>query len=515
MAGGIDLATGAGIADVVAACATSAPTTGGSTSEPDAARDAQVVAALECQMLVTPRRRFPARRAVAAYRVAMAYAELPGGDMGVSRRRAMACFAEASEIFAELGMVVEEARARNGTGSVYRALGQPAMAERHFTAALAGLEGAAAASEVAGAVSAVAAEIANNLGLVCSETGRLEEADRAFAQAMESFDCSEVDGRRGWASACVNRGLAAATRGDVDGLRAAIGFYQRVLDEVDASEVPYQHAMAWHGIGVVEMALAGGAGGAVEQVPGELEDGGLAVASGAEGGATAAIAGEVDEVGSLARAERAFGEARRRFAPQVFPYQYALSCHNLAEVHRRRGDVLSQRRALAYLEDALAVLDPHWFAALRAGISASLASTERRLALAGVPVTRAEHFAHLLAGCDEVERRWWLRERIGRLLALPAGARDDALGTLANALCRLDPKAFGVVLQAELQVLMEWPVPLQATALQAQLFAHRRLAPEAAHEADAVLDESITHALNGPQRVIVRDYLRTLGYERP
>lgn len=264
-------------------------------------------------------------------------------------------------------------------------------------------------------------------------------------------------------------------------MQTATALYQRVLDEVDVSEVPYQHAMAWHGIGVVEMALAG----------------------------------EADEAGAVARAERAFGEARRLFTPQAFPYQYALSCHNLAEVHRRRGDVLSLRRALACTEDALAVLDPHWFAAPRAQLSASLNDIEGQLALAGASMSRAEHFARLLGGCDEGERRWWLRERIGRLLALPGGACDEALGTLGDAICRLDPKTCGLVLQAELQVLMEWPVPLQATALRAQLFAHRRLDAQAAHEADAVLDESITHALNGPQRVMVRDYLRTFGYERP
>jgi tetratricopeptide (TPR) repeat protein len=493
-------------------CAASAASGGGGvTPVPDSGRPAEAIAALECRLLATPRSRFPEQHAVAAYRLAMAYAELPAADMALNRRRALAHFLEAGDIFAELGMVIEEARARGSSGSMHRALGETGAAEEHLVAALRLLDDALDAPGTAGRARAVTGEIANNLGLLYSESGRFDEADRAFALAMESFDRSDVDGRRGWASACVNRGLAAAMRGDAAGLQAASGFYRRVLHEVQTTEAPYQHAMAWHGLGTIEMASLRALG----RTSSDMEEQSMAPPPGADGLGASPSGGGVDETACLARAEQAFDEARQRFPPHMFPYQYALSCYNLSEVHQRRNDVQSLRRAVAFLEDALAVLDPRWFGTLRQRVMASLARAERTLVELGAPATRAEHFASMVAGCDEAERRWWLRERIARLLALPQKACDDALGALADAICRLDPPAFRAVLQGELQVLMEWPVDLQATALRAQLFAHRRLDPDAGHKADAVLDESITHALNGPQRVMVRDYLRTFGYERP
>ncbi len=67
----------------------------------------------------------------------------------------------------------------------------------------------------------------------------------------------------------------------------------------------------------------------------------------------------------------------------------------------------------------------------------------------------------------------------------------------------------------ELTVLTELPTENLESALLARLGAHQRLSDTVREAADAALGQAVGDALNGPQRVFVRDFLSSHGYERP
>ena len=73
-----------------------------------------------------------------------------------------------------------------------------------------------------------------------------------------------------------------------------------------------------------------------------------------------------------------------------------------------------------------------------------------------------------------------------------------------------------MVMEAELSVLIELPSDQLETGLRARLDAHRRLADEdVREEADRSFDQAVSDALQGPQRIAVRDFLYSTGWERP
>lgn len=447
---------------------------------------ARAEAQLQQELLHTSRRRDPERFAVVAYRLAMVLGDAVVGDPGSRHQRAVTLFRQSAEAFAEVGSRLGEARARTGAGAALRALGCGDTALRELTVALELLADLDAPRDEASA--------ATNLGVVLSDLGRHREAGEVLAVAMERFDPTTAEGRRGWATACVDRALAAAEEPGDDAALTAAGLYQRVLDEVAEAEAPSQHALAWYGLGMAELHLAG-------QQP--------RAPAGAGSGGPPSTSERLD------RAERALAEAATRFHPGLWPGQHALCCLALAEVHQQRGDRTSLRRALARTEDALAVLDPRRFAPLRQRATACLAAVETALAGPGPEPTRAEHLAELMGDVDEDERRWWLRERVGRLVALPAGARERSLGELAQATCCLGRPRYDRVLASLLAVVMEWPIDEQAAVLRAQLLAHGRAGDGQRPDLDRALDQAVTAALESPQRVAVRDFLRSLGFERP
>lgn len=439
----------------------------------------QAIAALEAHLAGTPRGARPYEHAAAAYRLGLAYAESPVGDPAESLRKALACYEVAAAIFDARLHPVEHARVLNAAGAAHRALGGLPRAASLFEAAGHLLSGRGRDGERAAAL--------NNLGLVRTELGEPDRAVAAFDEAVALFDPGSAEGRRGRAAALHNRGHARAATGTRVGLEAALADYAAAEGALDPDDGPYHDALVHHSIGVAYTAL------------GVLDD------------------GDPAERGRyLDQAVAAFDRALTVFSRSAFPYQHALGKHNLGRARAMLGGVTNQRRALACFEDAVAVLDPRLHADVWRQAYASLAQAEQALEAVTPGMTRPEHFAAFVADCDADDRVSVLRERLVRLLSLPEPRRHAALGELALAAATLDSADARHLMEAELQALMEFPNNALESALRARLDAHRQLSGTAAGEAaDRALDEAISGALGGPQRVFVRDFLYSLGWERP
>lgn len=435
----------------------------------------QAIEALETRLARTPQAQRPHEHAVLAYRLGLAYAESPAGVPADNLRRALASYDVAAKIFDPRLDPVEHARVLNAAGAAQRALGDRARAAGLFERAVTLLAGRRRDGERAAAL--------NNLGLVRSELGLPEAAVGAFTEAAELFDTGTADGRRGRAAALLNRGLARAATGGEAGLEAALADYEQARADVDAGEAPYHWALVHHSIGVALLELAGRQGGQRER--------------------------------RLAEAREALAESMTVFTRSAFPFQYALAKHNLGLAHLAAGGVGGARRALACFEDALLVLDHRTHEAAWRQAYASLTRAEEALAALQLEMSRPDHFAALLASCEPPERDALLRERLMLLLALPSHRRHAALVEAARAIALLEREQVRRIIEAELVMLMELPTEYLETALRARFEAHSRLEGKAREEADRALDQGVSDALGGPQRVFVRDFLYGLGFERP
>ncbi|MBW3548028.1 MAG: hypothetical protein KY452_07845, partial [Actinobacteria bacterium] len=268
-------------------------------------------------------------------------------------------------------------------------------------------------------------------------------------------------------------------------LEAALADYRQAAGEIELEEAPYHHGLVQHSIGTTYSALA------VRQ-PGQRER-------------------------LLAEAVSAFEESLTVFTRRDFPFQHALVKHNLGLARAGLGGASNLRRALAAFEDSVSVLDPRVHAETWKQAYAGLERVEKELDQRFPARSRAEHFAALLAGCEAEERRALLHERVNSILDLPVeNRRRSALTELALASARLDREDARVVMETELSVLIELPTDQLEMGLRSRLEAHRRLADdEAREEADRAFDQAIGDALQGPQRVAVRDFLYSTGWERP
>jgi hypothetical protein len=203
------------------------------------------------------------------------------------------------------------------------------------------------------------------------------------------------------------------------------------------------------------------------------------------------------------------------FTRTGFPFQYALVKHNLGLAWAGLGGTANLRRSLASFEDAVAVFDSRVHADAWRQSYASLERADQELAGRASGLSRSDHFAALLAAAGPDERLALIRERLHRLLALPAENRR-LLTELALASARLDYDDALAVMEAELSVLIELPTEQLDAGLRARVDANRRLESEEAREnADRALDQAVGNALQGPQRISVRDFLYSLGWERP
>ncbi|MDP9073959.1 MAG: hypothetical protein M3N98_07260 [Actinomycetota bacterium] len=441
----------------------------------------RAVAAMAAQLAATPRAMFPYQHAAIAYRLGLAYAESAGADPTDGLRKALACYDLAAAIFDPRFDPVPHARVLNAAGAAQRALGDRRRAADLFQTAADLLADHGRDDERAAAL--------NNLGLVMTELGESDQAVAACDEAAKLFDAESEQGRRGRVAALHGRGLAHAAMGGEAGLTAALDDYEQALAALDAREAPYHYGIVNDSIGVACIALAG----LVADEQGQL----------------------------LSQAAQAFFEALTVFTRTAFPYQYALVKHNLGLAllglgTLAVGDSLKDLRwSLSCFEDTVAVLDPRLHAAEWQRAYTNLERANDELVARGAHGTRTEHFAALLAGCSDTTRLDLLRERTTRLLTMPDPQRGSVLTELALASAALGYDAALPVATTELIVLMELPREHLEVGLRARFNAHRLLDESDRQEADRALDQAIGDALGGPQRMYVRDFLYSLGWERP
>jgi hypothetical protein len=293
----------------------------------------------------------------------------------------------------------------------------------------------------------------------------------------------------------LNRGQAHAAAGTEEGLEAALVDYEEAQGELDADEAPYHFAVVHHSIGAACSALASRR---PDERPRLLEE-----------------------------AASAFQESLTVFTRAAFPYQHALAKHNLGLALAAKADLAAEgqggggrarlqnlRRALANFEDAIGMLDTRLHADAWKQAFASLSRVEEQLEAVAPGSTRAEHFTALAASVTEDERSALLRERILRLLAQPDPRRRTLLTELALASLKVGTGA-QLLMEAELKVQMELPPEILEIGLRARFDAHRTLPEDQREAADRMLDAAIGGALQGPQRIMTRDFLYSIGWERP
>jgi tetratricopeptide (TPR) repeat protein len=458
----------------------------------------QAIEALESQLARTPRASRPYEHAALAYRLGLAYAESPVGSREQNLRKALASFDVAASVFNARLDPVEHARVLNAAGASHRALGNRTKAAELFAKAVELLDGRDRDSERAAAL--------NNLGLVRTELGQFDEAVAAFEVAVDLFDTTTDEGRRGRVAALVNRGQAHAATGTAEGLEAALSDYDDARVDLDPDAAPYHDALVHHSIGAACLALA------------KLQ--------------------EPERERLLRAAAEAFATSLTVFTRTGFPYQHALAEHNQGLTHLALGEhlraeraaappppddedagpdpvLLSLRRALACFEEAIAVLDTRVHADAWRQTYNSLTTAEKALEELAPGFTRAEHFAHLVADADQSERDRLVRDRVLRLLSLPQKSGLSAIGELAYGVARLGEERAEPVIESELMTVMELPNDRQELLLRATYEATRGLPEEAREAADRALDTAIGMTLQGPQRISVRDFLYSLGWERP
>jgi tetratricopeptide (TPR) repeat protein len=435
----------------------------------------EALEALEKQLANIPRASRPYEHAAIAYRLGLAYAESPVGNASDSLRKALACYDVAAAIFDPRIDPVEHGRVINAAGAAQRSLGESRRAAALFERAAELLDGRERDAERAAAL--------NNLGLARTELGELEAAIEALDAALGLFETSTAEGRRGRVATLHNRGQAHAAMPGEEGLEAALADFEEARADLDPDEAPYHHGLVNHSMGVACSALA-------EWRPSERE-------------------------ALVEEAIKAFSESLNVFSRAAFPFQYALAKHNLGLAYASMGGAMNLRRALACFEDAVATLDTRVHADAWRQAYASLERTEKELESITPGMGRADHFAALVGGSRREDRTGLMRERLLRLLALPDPSRRPAIAELALASARLGHDRARAVIEAELDALMELPNEHLEIALRARLDAHARL-PEAEQEnADRALDAAIGEALQGPQRIYVRDFLYSLDWERP
>ena len=434
-----------------------------------------IIRSLEEQLRKTPRTDRPHEHATLAYRLGMAYAESTGSQTD-GLRRALVQFDVAAAIFDPRFDPIEHARVLNAAGAVHRSLGNRKKAAELFEEAIDLFRDRDRDAELAAAL--------NNLGLARSEQGEFQAAVEAFDQAVDLFDTTSAEGRRGKIATLLNRGQAHAAQGTAEGLEAALVDYEQAEAEIDMEEAPYHYGLLHHSKGVAFSSLAGQKAEERERL--------------------------------LQEAVHAFEESLVVFTRATMPFQFALAKHNLGLAYVGLGGTVNQRRALASFEDTVSMLDTRVHGEAWRQAYASLERVEAELKTVAPGMTRIEHFVTLLASVKAEERYGLLRERIFHYMALPEPQRTQFLTEMQRAMGYLELARAREVIEDELTVVIELPKDRLETSLRAWYSALQAIPEEEQRtQASTALDYAIGDALGGPQRVLVRDYLEGIGWERP
>jgi tetratricopeptide (TPR) repeat protein len=430
---------------------------------------------LERQLASTSRASRPHEHAVLAYRLGLAYAEMPTGNPAENLRRALAFYDVAAAIFDPRFEPVHHARVLNAAGAAHRGLNNRPKAAELFEKAVSLFGEGGTENERAAAY--------NNLGLCRAEMGQAQAGVEAFDAAIALFDAYTDEGKRGIMSTLHNRGQAHTSLGTEEGLEAALADFEEARGMIDPDDNPLHYGMVEHSVGVTCSALAK-----------VSEDGRSAF---------------------LQEAIRAFNNSLLVFTRTAFPYYYALVKHNLGLAHEAQRGTANLRRALVSFEDALAVFDTRLHADAWKQAYASLERVEKELN-AKETRSRIDHFAALLAVVNLEERTVLVRERMFRLLANPEPRRTTGVAEVARAVGLLDYDDGRKVYESIMKLVIELPQETQSASLRAIIAGHRSIEDDEKREdADRALDQAIGDALGGPQRVAVRDFLEGEGWERP
>ncbi len=420
--------------------------------------------------------------ATAAYRLGMATAEQPTAHPGESLRAALGYYQQAAQVLTVQRAPVEHARILNAAGSAHRMLGDPSTASRLFQEALGLMAGKGVDIEEA--------SVLNNLGLVLTEGGRLDDAVEAFTMsldmmsdsfAMQSGDDDEQI--RTMLATKHNLGQVHLARGGLDGCDAAIEVLASASAAARTTEASMHTAMIDHTLGIAWKARAGFSPATSDSDVGE--------------------------------AISAFERCLAVFTSVGFPMQHAIAKHNLGHALAGRDDVGSMQRALAYYEDSLNIFDPRLHQQQWQEAFANAEAIEKRLGVAVPGATRADHIATLAGSMDENERLMFVRQRLAQMERLPKVNQVERLTAMSYAIVTQPAESFVASLRTMISVLMELPEALLESALEAQLAAHAMLDSHDQRAADFILDEAINALLFGPQRIRVRDMLEDIGWDRP
>jgi tetratricopeptide (TPR) repeat protein len=371
---------------------------------------------------------------------------------------------------------VHHARVLNAAGAAHRALNNRQKAAELFEKAVTLFGDGGTDNERAAAY--------NNLGLTRTELGQPAAGVEAFDSAIALFDAYTPEGKRGVISTLHNRGQAHAAMGTEEGLEAALADFEEARGMIDPDENPLHYGMVEHSVGVTCSALARG--------------------------------GEEGRVAFLQEAVRAFNNSLTVFTRTAFPYYFALAKYNLGQAFLSMGGTANLRRALSCFEDSLAVFDTRLHADAWKQTYASLEWVEKELAPRAPGMTRIGHFAALLAVAAAEERTLLVRERMFRLLAQPERVAMGSVAELTRAVGLLGYDDARKVYEAMMKLIIELPQDSQRLALRAIIEGHRGIEDEEARtDADRAVDQAVGDALGGPQRVSVRDYMASEGWERP
>lgn len=442
------------------------------------ADEAASIARLEAELVATPRETKPYEHALVAHRLGLARAEAASGSSD-DLRRSLANFDAAAALLDPRYHPVEHGRVLTAAGSVRRSLGEPDRALELFARAGRVTTGRVGNDE--------AAAMHNNIGLALLEVGDHLRAIERFDQALALFDVGSAEGRRGVAAALHNRGLARAASGRPADLVDAIADHDLALEAVSFEEAPLHHGLVHQSRGVAAAAMA----------------------------AVDLQAGDPDAAAMWREAATAsFTSALDVFTWPDHAVHHGIVSYNVGRMRAAGASIVERRQAVVCFEDAVMAFDPRRHAAPRRQAYEALAEAEQLLAIDHPGWTRTDHLVALLHADPDGAQRL-IRRRLVRWLAAPLPARDAALADLVRAIMRAEWATGSGALVLLLSTVLELPLEAQTAVFDA-LVTVRSAADSSGREIiDRLVDRAIGDALNGPQRVFVRDHLTSGGFERP